>query len=446
MFDGERNSRLPSEQWGVPMPKAPAFRKRVSQTPVAPLFEGGVAFEDPHELIATLFNSPTLGVGIIDRHLRYKAVNKALAALHGLPPRAFLGKTLREVLGNAAKPLEPLARQVFARGQFATIWRLSTLLRRRRKVHVLLDYFPLRGKEGGIEEIAFIAVGIPEGGKWEQRLGSGLAVLEHPPGKTVRLPTQPELAPRFALCAALFHGLKNEEVDAILRAARLRNAGSGQYFCRQGERTDKLYLLKTGLIKVSSTTNDGKEVLLRWVRPGEVFGLGTFTKSPLLNAWSALAAEPSEALEWDRMTIQRLSMSYPAFWPNAMWIALRWAHKLQTRVEEMATQRIEQRLARVVTDLAKQVSSGTQAVEVRVSGEELAQMIGTSLFTISKVLSRWKRLGYVQKGRKRLLILNREGVLQIAKGLVDSSVPLHRTAAIRQAGQSAAAAEHTGLQ
>jgi len=159
---------------------------------------------------------------------------------------------------------------------------------------------------------------------------------------------------------------------------------------------------------------------LRWVRPGEVFGLGTLTKSSLLNAWSARAAEPSEALEWDKMTIQRLSSLYPAFWPNALWIALRWVHQLQTRVEQMATERVEQRLARVVTDFSKQVSPTIQGIELQVSGEDLAQMVGTTLFTISKVFNRWKRLGYVRKGRKRLLILNRERLSQIAKGLMDS--------------------------
>jgi len=395
------------------MPNRPAFGKKVSTTP-----EPG-AFDVSRQLIAALFNSRAFGFGIIDRHLRYKAANKALAAMHGLPSKALLGKTLREVLGNAAKSLEAAARRVFATGQFVSTWRLSALLRQGRKGQVL-DYFPLKDKEGTVQQIAFVVLEISEWGSWEQHLGGELAVHEQPPAKTLRPMAEPELVPRFALCAALFQGLDSEEVDTILKAARIRKAASGEYFCRQGERTDRLYLLKTGLIKVNSTTDTGKEVLLRWVRPGEVFGLGTLTKSSLLNAWSARAAEPSEALEWDKMTIQRLSSLYPAFWPNALWIALRWVHQLQTRVEQMATERVEQRLARVVTDFSKQVSPTIQGIELQVSGEELAQMVGTTLFTISKVFNRWKRLGYVRKGRKRLLILNRERLSQIAKGLMDS--------------------------
>lgn len=428
------------------MPNRPAFRK-VSPTQIdfPTEFVAPPVLDAPHQLLAALFDSPTIGFGIIDRDLRFKAVNKALAAMHGLPSKAILGKTLREVMGNAAKPLEPVIRRDLATGQFSSAWRISSLLGQKRKIEIL-DCFPLQNEDGAVERVAYVALRVPEGGNWEQRLGGGLAVHEQRPRKTFRLMAQPEPMPRFALSAALFQGLDSEEVDSVLNAAQIRKAKPGEYLCRQGERTNKLYLLKTGLIKVNSTTDTGKEVLLRWVRPGEVFGLGSLTKSPLWNVWSVLAVEPSETLEWDKTTIQRLSTLYPALWPNAMWIALRWARDLQTRVEQMATERVEQRLARVVIDLSRQVSSTTQAVELHVSEEELAQIVGTTLFTINKVLSRWKRLGYVQKGRKRLLILNREGVLQIAKGRMDSLAALLRTDAIREPRQMAAAAKHTTLQ
>ncbi len=445
VFTGERNFRCRTESGGAPLPDRPALRKKVSPTQIdypAEFVAPGV-LDAPHQLLAALFDSPIIGFSILDRDLRFKAVNKALAAMHGLPSKAILGKTLREVMGNAAKPLEPVIRRDFATGQFSSAWRISSLLGQKRKIEIL-DCFPLQNEDGAVERVAFVALRVPEGGNWEQRLGGGLVVHEQPPRKTVTLVTQPELAPRFALCAALFQGLDSEAVDTILKAARVRKSASGEYFCKQGERTDKLYLLKTGLIKVNSTTSTGKEVLLRWVRPGEVFGLGTLAESPLQNAWNAVAAEPSEALEWHKTTIERLCGPYHAFYPNAIWIALRWAHELQTRIEQMATELIEQRLARVITDLSKQVSRTTQAVELQVSDEELAQMVGTTLFTISRVLSRWKRLGYVQKGRKRLLILNHERLLLIAKGLIDSPAPLPRIVATRQSGSGAGGAHLRG--
>jgi len=413
------------------MPSARASQKELSAGPVTaiPNFLRSASFDAPHQLLAALFKSRTVGVGIIDRDLRFKAVNKSLASMHGLPQRGMLGKTLREVMGDDAKPLEPILRRNFATGQFSSAWWMTQLLGQKRKIEIL-DRFPLTKEDGTIDEVAYVAVRVPEGGKWEQRLSSGSAVQELPLCKAAKL-GQPELLPAFVLSAALFQGLGSAEVDTILKSARIHKAASGEYLCRQGETTKNLYLLKTGLIKVNSTTVTGKEVLLRWVRPGEVFGLGTLVKLPLRNRWNAVAAEPSVAIQWNKITIERLSTSHPALLPNAIWIGLHWAYELQTRVEQMATERVEQRLARLVIDLSS-ISNTSETAELRVSDEELAQIIGTTLFTVSKVLSRWKRAGYVQKGRKRLLILNRGALSQISKGWMDSSSPQLQTAAIRK--------------
>ena len=401
------------------MRKGTALQKKISAAPIPPLPDllSSDSFDIPHQLLTALFESDTIGFGVIDRHLRFRAANEALAAMHGLPSKAILGKTLREVMGNAAKAIEPVVRRGFITGQFSSAWRICSLLG--NKQPMILDRFPLKRKDGRVEEVAYLAARIPERGKWEQRLSGGLAFHEQSPEKGPKV-TKSEHLPTIAVSAALFQGLESAEVDSILNAARIRRVMSGEYLCRQGETPDKLYLVRTGLIKVNSTTDRGKEVLLRWVRPGEVFGLATLTKPSLLNAWSARAAESSEALEWDRMAIQRLSSLYPAFWPNALWIALHWAHELQTRVEQMSTERVEQRLARALTDFSKQVKSTNQGIELKVTGEELAQMVGTTLFTISKVFNRWKRLGYVSKGRKRVFILDRKRLSQVAEGLIKS--------------------------
>ena len=372
------------------------------------------ALDDPYRLIAALFDSPTLGFGIIDRSLRYKAANRALAAINGLPPKAHLGKTIREVLGNGAQRLEQAARRVFATGQFVSLHELNALLPKRiRSRSWLVDYFPLKREQGKLTEIGFVVAQIPPERNWEHRLNR-------------EIKAQAEPLPSYALVAALFQGLDKEAVSTILKAAEVRRVEKGEYLYRQGETTSTLLLLRTGLVKVSSITRVGKEVLLRWVKPGEVLGLGTFAKSPLQNTWSALAVEPSDALVWDKMTVEQFSMAYPVFGQNALWMVLRCAHELQIRFEQTATEVVEQRLARVVADLSKEIKNATETPVLQVSDEELAQMIGTTLYTVSRILSRWKRLGYVQKKQRRLLIRSRESLLQIAEGSAAASARLLR--------------------
>jgi CRP/FNR family transcriptional regulator, nitrogen oxide reductase regulator len=211
----------------------------------------------------------------------------------------------------------------------------------------------------------------------------------------------------------LFRDLDDVAVGLILKAAQRCSRDRGEVFCRQGERTTNLYLLTDGLVKVGATTNSGKEVLLDWIKPEEGFGLGALLSPPAENVWTIYAATRSVALEWDAETIHCFAQSYPKFYRSALAIALRWTRQLQQRFEELSTEKVEQRLARLVLFLAKRFATKEPA-EVRTSDIELAQMTGTNLFTVNKLVHSWQRLGYVNKSRGRLLLVDSEGLLTIA--------------------------------
>jgi CRP-like cAMP-binding protein len=158
-------------------------------------------------------------------------------------------------------------------------------------------------------------------------------------------------------------------------------------------------------VKVGGTTQAGKEVLLDWMQPGESFGLSAVLSPPAEHLWTVSSVANTEAFEWDTATISRFAESCPVFHKNALRIALRWAQQLQKRFESLSTKTVEQRVADSVCFLAERFR-GYTPVEVSLSDEELAQMTGTNLFTVNKILRGWHRLGYVNKSRQRLVILD----------------------------------------
>jgi len=82
-------------------------------------------------------------------------------------------------------------------------------------------------------------------------------------------------------------------------------------------------------------------------------------------------------------------------------------NELQERFREVATEKVAQRLALALGRLAKQVGKQVKGgVEVCLSREELAQMTGTTLFTISRILSRWGEKGVVQPRREAVVVLD----------------------------------------
>src|SRR5947208_2465614 len=66
------------------------------------------AFSEPEQLLAAFFGASTVGLAILDDQLRYQAINNTLAAMNGVPAEAHLGRTLRDVLGDAASKLDPI--------------------------------------------------------------------------------------------------------------------------------------------------------------------------------------------------------------------------------------------------------------------------------------------------------------------------------------------------
>src|SRR3984893_15978155 len=94
---GSRESRAPSGKWG------PLSAARL--------------LDDPQQFLSGLFSAPNVGLVILDDGLRYVAVNDALATMNGIPAAGHRGKTIHEILGNAAEAVEPLIKHVLATGQ-----------------------------------------------------------------------------------------------------------------------------------------------------------------------------------------------------------------------------------------------------------------------------------------------------------------------------------------
>jgi len=213
----------------------------------------------------------------------------------------------------------------------------------------------------------------------------------------------------------LFLNLDVVAVAALRSAARCRRLLPGEFFCRQGETVTSLYLLKIGVAKASGTTPSGKEVLLDWIYPGDAFGTEALLSSTMTHASSVCAHEASVALEWDKASIGPFGARWPHLFDNILGIVLRRDHQLQERFTGLATEMVEPRLARLTLQLARS-STNHGSAELRISDEELAQMAGTNLFTVNRVLNRWRRLGHVEKSRRRLTVLRADKLSTIATG------------------------------
>lgn len=363
------------------------------------------------QLVTACLNSPAVGIAILDKQLRFEAFNDALASTLGMAANGPMGLTIRQTLGPGAVQLERQVRKVFSAGRTLPGFEITATA---KKVRWSGTTFPICDALGAVVNVGVIMVRGRLPGLKEMASGTVDSAL--------RPRTEPILAQvanidSARLRSSLFRNLDDNSLELVLSAAQIVHRSRGEFFCQQGAQATHLYLFTSGRVKLSGTTQAGREVLIDWMKVGDVVGLGGLVPLPVQYCWTASALEESHALAWDRATISGLAVCWPSIYENGLQIALRWALQLQERLEEVSTEMVEQRLAHIILRLAPAHQTEKPAY-LRISDEELSLMIGTNMFAVNRIINRWQKLGYVQKARKRLLILSHEGLSQVAQNEV----------------------------
>jgi CRP/FNR family transcriptional regulator, nitrogen oxide reductase regulator len=223
----------------------------------------------------------------------------------------------------------------------------------------------------------------------------------------------------FRLFRELEQAARDDIVASATRIVRVR----GTRLFRQGAPAQWFYALHTGRVKLTQLTPDGQLVLLRLAVPGEAFG-GVATRGNRTYPISAEAADDCAALAWNGRTMDRLLRRYPQLAINLIDQFAERLHDMQTRYQELATEQVEQRLARTLLRLVKRIGrrvEGGVLVDVRLSRQDLAEMTGTSLFTVSRLLTRWQKAGVIKSQRQRILVRHPHGLASIAESLPPSA-------------------------
>ncbi|HMJ21257.1 MAG TPA: sigma 54-interacting transcriptional regulator [Terriglobales bacterium] len=139
---------------------------------------------EPEQLLSAFFAASNVGLSIVDTQLNYQAINKTLAEMNGFPIEAHLGKSMRDVLGDAAESIEPILRRVLLTGEPATNVQLTLKLPTRAEVgHWVVHYFPMNDASGKVTRIGVVVVEVTEQKKLEEKIASLEGKLEQEKGR-----------------------------------------------------------------------------------------------------------------------------------------------------------------------------------------------------------------------------------------------------------------------
>lgn len=216
-----------------------------------------------------------------------------------------------------------------------------------------------------------------------------------------------------------FGSMADDKLDDLLHLAKLHRLGVGSRVFEQGVLASQFYLLLNGNLRLSQVTSAGQQVIVRMIGSGELFGI-----TPALNRpdypGTAIAIVESLALAWPMAEWDRLMQAHPALAITAIRTVGQRLQEAQDRILEMATQEVERRVAHTVLRLGNQSGKREAAgirIEYPVSKQDIAEMTGTTLHTVSRILTAWEAAGLVEGGRQKLLIREPHKLLLIADGL-----------------------------
>ena len=217
----------------------------------------------------------------------------------------------------------------------------------------------------------------------------------------------------------LFNNLTEKEVIRVIEVAHPHRVEDGAFFFLEGETANRCYVLLAGQVKLTQVTDDGQQVILGYLNPGREFGILSLVER-VDYLVSAEAVEKSRALYWDRAALDYIVDRYPRIVQNAMCIMVRQIREFQNRVRELSTQRVERRIARMILRLARQSGRKTERgvlIDLPITRQDIAEMTGTTLYTVSRVLSDWGKRGLVQSKRQQVVITYPHGLVSLAEDI-----------------------------
>jgi CRP-like cAMP-binding protein len=212
--------------------------------------------------------------------------------------------------------------------------------------------------------------------------------------------------------------MSDTDLDSFLTHASSQRVFQGETVFKQGQPATCFYLLFSGRLKVTQVTGDGQQFIVRVVHPGELFGFAMALQRPDYPG-TAIAVMESVVLSWPSTLWPQFVEQNGRLAASAIETIGKQLEEAHARIREMSTQEVECRIAHAILRLslkAGRKEEGGIQINFPISRQDIAEMTGTTLHTVSRVVSAWEARGLVQGGRQKILIRDLPGLALLAEG------------------------------
>jgi len=219
----------------------------------------------------------------------------------------------------------------------------------------------------------------------------------------------------FLQSLTLFSSLSAGECGYIVSAASDKRFARRQPIFHAGDPIQQVVMLLSGCVKITQLGFSGDEVILRLCGPGDIVAGFRRLGANWSHSSTAQTTQPSIALVWQSVTFENLLERFPALRRNTYLALEERLLELEERFREVSTERVGSRLSSELIRLWNRLGGASGNSEIRVSRSELAQLTGTTLFTVSRLLARWQTLGIVSSRREGVQVNDLAALVQFSQ-------------------------------
>ena len=200
----------------------------------------------------------------------------------------------------------------------------------------------------------------------------------------------------------LFSGLDEVELEKLSKVSGRRRVERGAFVVRAGESTDSLYILLTGRAKVTNHDEEGREIILAWLGPGESFGeMGLIDGSP--RSANVVAAEACELLVLSKDSFQRCMQDNFQVALKLMQVLVQRLREADRKIENLALLDVYGRVGKLLLEFSE-LREGQRVVTRKLTKQDIAKMVGASREMVSRVMKDLENQGYFRTEGSTLII------------------------------------------
>lgn len=209
----------------------------------------------------------------------------------------------------------------------------------------------------------------------------------------------------------LFQDLKQRDLDEIERNTAMSTCQRGRVFFSPDETGEVLFILKSGRVNLYRMTPEGKKLVTATVESGTVFGEMSLIGQGMFDSF-AEAAEDCTLCVMSRSDVERLLREQPQVSVRLLELLAKRLHDTEERLADVAYKSVPARIATTLLRL-----SGDAGSSVRLSHQDIAEMVGTYRETATRILNEMRTDGLIDLSRMHIEVIDRDRLDAMAEEL-----------------------------